>query len=130
MGFVFGEVDVTNLPPQDPTKFFSYTVNRTGNTAIELIPAPGASLFIVIDCLWWTNVDTDTDTKVEFYKSLSDAGSSSNILLRGGGLALGGAVVNGRIVLPANTPLIVKCTAASGIDVDINASGYISSVGA
>ena len=129
MGFVFGEVDVTNLPPQDPAQYFSHTVNRTHNTAVELRPAPGSGRFIVIECLWWTNVDTETDTKVECYRSLADAGSSSNALLRGGGLALGGAVINGRIVLPENTPLVVRCTTASNIDVDINASGYSINVG-
>jgi hypothetical protein len=130
MPFVFGDVHVTNAAPTDPTLYFTKTVNRTTNAAIELIEAPGSGKFLVIEAVWWTNADLDTDTKVEFYKTTTDADASTNVLLRGAGLALGGASVSGRIILPENTALVVKCTAATSIDVDINATGYIATVGA
>lgn len=130
MPFVFGDVHVTNAAPTDPSLYFTSTVNRTDNSAVEMVAAPGSGKFLVIETVWWTNADLDTDTKVEFYKTTSDAGSGSNVLLRGAGLALGGASINGRIILPENTAFVVKCTAATSIDVDVNVSGYTATIGA
>lgn len=130
MPFVFGDVHVTNAAPTDPTLYFTKTVNRTTNASVELVPAPGTGKFLVIETVWWTNADLDTDTKVEFYKTTADADASTNVLLRGAGLALGGASISGRIILPENTALVVKCTAATSIDVDINVTGYTATVGA
>lgn len=130
MGFVFGEVHVTNAAPTNPALYFTKTVNRTTNASVELVAAPGSGKFLVIEAAWWTNADLDTDTKVEFYKTTADADASTNVLLRGAGLALGGASISGRIVLPENTALVIKCTAAASIDVDVNVSGYIATIGA
>lgn len=113
----FGRQLATVAPLDQRT---SGTVNRTDNTAADVIAAPGASVAIVVTALIVTNAHATVGTKV----SIRD---DATVKIVGYAAAVGGGFIlqdpNGLFVAAANAPIRAIC-GTTGADVDVSVSGY------
>lgn len=99
----------------------SGTLNRTDNTAADIIPAQGANVRIVVTNLVVTNAHATTGTKVEI-RSGTTVKHLNFAAAGGGGYSLSRDA--GLFVCNPGEAVTVRCV-TTGADVDVSITGYM-----